>query len=392
MSDHLKRHQDYINSLKAGKSSGISTVFGRAADILPPEAMEVDAPVAAKSAALTQAPPLSSATEVAKPALTSPPPQLKIPPSLSKPLPGSGISKSAPAAHQPPLPSDPRDGAPQFYDLDEPVLDMAADQALLKSTVQDLVADCALALEDPVGCLVKTDNGEEEVISVYLENGERVFLLSDLTMLDEREFTARLIRLNAQDMENVLQTAKDKVEDASESNQEQDQVLGQAQELRTSPQKQVFEVRGDSGELLWHAYFGDNGISLISLGDGSFIKRAEGRNEYVFSTLSASDGDIKIYILNALVFDPKTGNIFIEVNQGAYTAAFFNNGWRAHQYRRHDGSETYYVTEPMSQGVAPPTVQVANLQLDIQGGECRFDTIELAGASPRTFNLKSRML
>lgn len=388
MSDHLKRHQDYINSLKAGKSSGISTVFGRAADILPPEAMEVDAPVAAKSAALTQAPPLSSATEVAKPALTSPPPQLKIPPSLSKPLPGSGISKSAPAAHQPPLPSDPRDGAPQFYDLDEPVLDMAADQALLKSTVQDLVADCALALEDPVGCLVKTDNGEEEVISVYLENGERVFLLSDLTMLDEREFTARLIRPNAQDMESVLQAAKSRAAEPAET----DLNIKPELDLNAAPQKQVFEVRGDSGELLWHAYFGENGISLISLGDGSFIKRAEGRNEYVFSTLSASDGDIKIYILNALVFDPKTGNIFIEVNQGAYTAAFFNNGWRAHQYRRHDGSETYYVTEPMSQGVAPPTVQVANLQLDIQGGECRFDTIELAGASPRTFNLKSRML
>lgn len=391
MSDHLKRHQDYINSLKAGKSSGISTVFGRAADILPPEAMEVEAPSSGQSRALTM-PPLSSSTEVSKPALTSPPPQLKIPPSLSKALPGSGIRKSAPAAPQPPLPSAPKAGAPQFYDLDEPVLDMAADQALLKSTVQDLVADCALALEDPVGCLVKTDSGEEEVISVYLENGERVFLLSDLTMLNEREFTACLIRPNAQDMEDVLQAAKAKVEDAAESNQEQDQDLNQAQELRTSVQKQVFEVRGESGELLWHAYFGDNGISLISLADGSFIKRAEGRNEYVFSTLSASDGDIKIYILNALVFDPKTGNIFIEVNQGAYTAAFFNNGWRAHQYRRHDGSETYYVTEPMSSGMAPPTVQVANLQLDIQGGECRFETIELAGAAPRTFNLKSRML
>lgn len=387
MSDHLKRHQDYINSLKAGKSSGISTVFGRAADILPPEAMEVDAPRSGQSTALAM-PPLSQGTEVSKPVLTSPPPQLKIPPSLSKPLPGSGISKSTAAGSQPPLPSDPNAGAPQFYDLDEPVLDMAADQALLKSTVQDLVADCALALEDPVGCLVKTDNGEEEVISVYLENGERVFLLSDLTMLDEREFTARLIRPNAQDMESVLQAAKSRAAEPAES----DLNIKPELDLNAAPQKQVFEVRGDSGELLWHAYFGDNGISLISLGDGSFIKRAEGRNEYVFSTLSASDGDIKIYILNALVFDPKTGNIFIEVNQGAYTAAFFNNGWRAHQYRRHDGSETYYVTEPMSQGVAPPTVQVANLELDIQGGECRFDTIELAGASPRTFNLKSRML
>lgn len=275
----------------------------------------------------------------------------------------------------PPLPSDPQAGSPLFYDLNEPVLDMSADQALLKSTVQDLVADCALALEDPVGCLVQTDNGEEEVISVYLENGARVFLLSDLTMLDEREFTARLIKPNVQDMESVLQEAKDRVEEPGEK----------AAEI--TPTKQVFEVRGDSGELLWHAYFGDNGISLISLADGSFMKRAEGRNEYVFSTLSATDGDIKIYILNALVFDPKTGNIYIEVNQGAYTAAFFNNGWRAHHYRRHDGSETYYVSEPISINM----MQVTNLQLDIQGGECRFDTIEPAGTS-RTINLKSRFL
>lgn len=376
MSDHLKRHQDYINSLKAGKSSGISTVFGRAADILPPEAMEVDAPSAAKNLSLSM-PPLSSSTESAPAVLAAPPPQLKIPASLSKPLPGSGITKaSATKASPPPLPSEPQAGAPQFYDLDEPVLDMAADQALLKSTVQDLVADCARALEDPIGCLVQTDGGEEEVISVYLENGERVFLLADLTMIDEREFARRLLRPSAEEMESVLVEAKERV----------------AEQARPAPvvepvPRQVFEVRGDSGELLWHAYFGDNGISLISLADGSFIKRAEGRNEYVFSTLSAADGDIKIYILNALVFDPKTGNIFIEVNQGAFTAAFFNNGWRAHQYRRHDGSETYYVSEPISINM----VQVTNLQLDIQGGECRFDTIEPSGAS-RTITLKSRVL
>ncbi|MBX3138587.1 hypothetical protein KF707_20325 [Candidatus Obscuribacterales bacterium] len=44
MSKHMQRYKNYIDNLKQGKSSGISSVFGRASDLLPPEVMEIKQP------------------------------------------------------------------------------------------------------------------------------------------------------------------------------------------------------------------------------------------------------------------------------------------------------------------------------------------------------------
>src|SRR5688572_24689260 len=44
MSEHLQRYRKYIDSLKEGRSSGISSVFGRASDLLPPDVLEIKPP------------------------------------------------------------------------------------------------------------------------------------------------------------------------------------------------------------------------------------------------------------------------------------------------------------------------------------------------------------
>lgn len=44
MSEHMQRYKNYIDNLKQGKSSGISSVFGRASDLLPSEVMEIKQP------------------------------------------------------------------------------------------------------------------------------------------------------------------------------------------------------------------------------------------------------------------------------------------------------------------------------------------------------------
>ena len=54
MSEHMQRYKSYIDNLKQGKSSGISSVFGRASDLLPPEVMEIKQPVLETQAAVIE--------------------------------------------------------------------------------------------------------------------------------------------------------------------------------------------------------------------------------------------------------------------------------------------------------------------------------------------------
>lgn len=371
MSDHLKRYQTYINSLKSGKSSGISAAFGRAADILPPEALEIKAPLNSKAGTPIGPPPMFSKAGSADPAVATAAPELK-----------QAEARTPPA-------------------LDEQVLDLEADKEFLRRSVEEMVASCAAALDDPVGARVLTDEGEQEVISVYLENGERMFLLSDLSMIGERDFLTRLVT----DVQNASTPEVHKPAPATnEPSPPQVPVLkqetSQAQAAKEpsvqfqqiqpelSANQPTLEVKNPSGTLLWHVYYGERDVSLISMSDGGLIKRAEGRKEYVFSTLSQIDGDIKLYILSGLLVDPNTGNIYIEVNEGAYTAAFLNNGWRIHQYRRHEGSESFYVTEPVRPDRAPITTQVKALDLNMKTGEVSYETMD----SSANITLKCRAL
>lgn len=380
MADHLKKYRDYISDLKSGQASGISAAFGRATDLLPPEVMEIKAP------------------------------------------------KSR-TAEQP-------------LELGESVLNPNYDRQNLREKVETLVQAYANDLDDPVGATVETPTGTEEVLSVYVENGERMFMLSDLSVIDEETFRSWLVvsesnsssnqlnSLNSVDSSNQLDNSNsvdssnqlhnsnsvdssnqldssDSVESlnqldssnqiddiATDDDNDWDRVLEHLSSLEVPvPQVSVpgafnLSVTAPNGSLLWQIYYGEDGPELVSMADGGIIKRAEGRSEYIFSRLSATEGDIKFFILTGFVVDPTTGNIYLEANAGAYTAAFFNNGWSIHQYRTHSGEEVYYATEPIRTDRAPITAQVKNLNLDMATGEVSYDTIDSAA----NITLKSRKL
>lgn len=350
MSDHLKRYQNYVNSLKSGKSSGISAAFGRASDILPPEALEVKVPKAAKpEPAVTPA----NTTGSAAPA---------------KPSPVTTLGKET-ASQQ-----------AETFNIADQILDNDVEElAFLRTTIEELVSNCAPALDDPIGTRVMTADGEHEVISVYLEDGKRMFLLSDLSMLSEQEFVAALVS-DTQELAQGSQPSAQSPQTASLS------FAAQTDFVKTAADS--IEVLAPTGLLLWHVYYSFGEISLISMADGGLIKRAEGREEFVFSTLSQVDFDIKIYILSGLVVDPLTGNIYIEVNQGAYTAAFLNNGWSVHQYRHHAGPDSYFVIEPIRPDKPSTMIRVRALQLNMQNGEVSYEALD----SSATTTLRCRAL
>jgi hypothetical protein len=234
----------------------------------------------------------------------------------------------------------------------------------LRETIETLIKNYADGLEDPVGSLVRTESGREEVLAAYIENDERMYMLSDLSVIDELTFQQNLIV-----PENPVTSSVDIQPQTSFSTADQ-------------------MVTTSDGSMLWQIYYDNVGPSLVSLAAGGVIKRAEGREEYVYSRLSAEDGDIKFYILSGFVVDPATGNIYMEANQGAYTLALLNNGWQIHQYRNHQGVETFFVSEPMKPGVAQNTYQIRSLELDPATGSVSYETMD----SSATIALKSRRL
>jgi hypothetical protein len=327
MSDHLKRYRNYIDELKQGASSGISAAFGRATDLLPPEVMVIKA--------------------------------------------------------------EPIDSAAQIIPLDSRVLAENTDSKLLRESVQALVQSCATELEDAEGRMVRTQTGTEEVLSVYFENGERMFMLSDLSVIDEATFRRSVVPDTS-----VLEASTDSAEEvnsSSSSSFDADGTESVSEELaQGSDQASGFyqDVSTMDGQPLWQVYYSSDGPELVSMADGGIIKRAEGRQEYIFSRLSQVDGDIKYFILTGFVVDPVTGNVYLEANEGAYTAAFLNSGWTIHQYRTALGVESFFVTEPVRPDRAPITMKVGKIDLDLSCGEVTYETID--GAARIT--LKSREL
>jgi len=336
MADHLKRYRDYIADLKRGQSSGISGAFGRATDLLPPEVMAIKAP------------------------------------SLST--------------------TDSR----QRHGLGENVLAAEFDREYLRQAVETLVQEYADDLEDPVGKVVATASGQEEVLSVYVENGERMFMLSDLSVIDEESFRRGLV--TAEIVEDEPEPGK--VWQSGEMAENPADLMEESTNPPPPPPPPnpaqsnapvaalPQSVTTAEGVLLWQVYYDTHGPELVSMADGGIIKRAQGRREYVFSNLSALDGDIKFFILSGFIVDPGTGNVYLEANEGAYTAAFLNNGWRIHQYREHNGEETYFVSEPMRPDRAPATIQVRSLSLDPVTGEVSYETMDSAAS----ITLRSRQL
>ncbi len=331
MSDHLKKYRDYIDELKQGCSSGISAAFGRATDLLPPEVMAIKA--------------------------------------------------------------EPVDLVDQLIELESTVLDDDFDRAYLKESVQSLVQAYAEDLDDPVGRIVETDSGLEEVLSVYVESGVRMFMLSDLSTIDELTFQRTLVPTD--DTNPLCVNLQESTEPLTVSPQEACPAhsiadLQSPQSPQSKPVDQPFiqSVTTLDGLPLWQVYYSAEGPELVSMADGGIIKRAEGRHEYVFSRLSATDGDIKFFILSGFVVDPSTGNVYFEANEGAYTAAFLNNGWTIHQYLSPQGEETFFVTEPVRPDRVPITMKVKSIDLDLSTGEVTYETMDSAAC----ITLKSRKL
>jgi hypothetical protein len=403
MADHLQRYKNYINNLKKGKSSGISAAFGRATDLLPPELFEIK------------------------------PPHV-------------------------------RTDSTFHYELNDQIFIHESDRARIKETVVKILELTHDQLNEPVGTAVRMPDGRTTVVDVLVESGQRLFMLANGKVIDERAFSSLSVeRASAapaqnhspaqltdtereliSELEGVFtndeddddnnlsneshtsgahrlpdqneQTDADQLFDQNEQT-DADQLFDENEQSNTHQSSgedddERFDARAGETNLefdesnwdegwpeltittagganLWNIYYDGPDVRAVVMSDGSSIRRAEGRPEFVLALRSDTSTTYRFFVLDGLIVDPSTGNVYIEANDGAYSAAFLNNGWILHQYRTHDGSETYYSTAPASENDERRiTLQVLNLTLDASIGVVTYDTLD--GSASVT--LKSRSL
>lgn len=237
--------------------------------------------------------------------------------------------------------------------------------ASVREKVNLFAAQCSLELTEPIGEIVDTPYGQLVVEEVFIERDARAFLLSDQRVIDEASFQ-RWKRVDGAEIAAapVVEPATDSVSSAP----------GTAESADTTK----LRVTAPNGGLLWNVLFDGDEPTRVEMFDGSLIAKAEGRDEMVLALNSGGTAGSKIYLLSGLMVDPTTGNVFVESNQGAYTAGFLNNGWRIHQYRTRESGEQYFVTEPIVSGREPMTIQVSKLNLDMETGEVSYETVDSA--------------
>jgi hypothetical protein len=68
---------------------------------------------------------------------------------------------------------------------------------------------------------------------------------------------------------------------------------------------------------LWDIYYVGTDVRSITMADGSSIRHAEGRPEFILALRTDSEPTFKFFILDGLIVDPSTGNIYVEANEGA---------------------------------------------------------------------------
>jgi hypothetical protein len=317
MVEHIQKYKDYIQDLKQGKSSGISAAFGKANDLLPPDVMAV------------------ALTAVPEKAATS-------------------------------------------TELNSVVFADENDRAALRNAVEGLILSCADQLAEFLGVEVISESGENsEVINVFMEDGERKFMLANLDVVDQAWFD---------------QNRQDISVEAVAAEFEQEELFETAEQSIDIVELIIPDARGNH---LWTVAYRDREIAEIVMADGSQISKAHGRNEFVYVDRADKSLRSDVFILSALMVDPSTGNIFGEVNDGAINMAFLNNGWHIRQYRQEAGQsgqsqsqEHSYVREPPKGTARAVLVEVQNLELDVESGEVSYESLDSAA----TIKLKSRQI
>jgi hypothetical protein len=383
MSEHLQRYRKYIDSLKQGRSSGISSVFGRASDLLPPDVLEIKPPtmVAERIPTAEQASgDFGYANHINRNADYVRSERSDF--DDDDEVVSENVERSEASSES----LDPNDG-----EDDDSAEDLDSDDGD-DDSAEDLDAD--EDDDDSSDGSHSDDDDEEDIESEEDEDDDDSDVDDDDSDVEDDDDDEENDEDEANDDDDV-QDADDDEEDVEDQDDDfeqdgeksDDNESDQDDTAKSDTETEELTVKSAQGNHLWTIYFNRVAPLVITMTDGSSIQNAEGRDDTILSLRTDRDS-FKFFILSGLVIDPITGNIYVEANDGAFTAAFMNNGWQIQQYRNHEGEETYYATEPFKPGRDRLTMQITNVALDPVHGEVSYDSLD--GSASMT--LKSRKL
>lgn len=421
MVEHIQKYKNYIQGLKKGQSSGISAAFGRASDLLPADVLEV-------------APPKGAATAVAAH-------------ELNERVLAEGFDRAALRtaveglilgcaeqldAHIGTIvmtaegPSEVvntfvEDGQRKFMLANLDVIDEDEFQRSRERSQEELLEvseevetfedfDDSDFTEETFEQYAQADHAEneesetdegtvedvetvenEQTVVEYDGSDENVEVESEATetesnteQIETQEEAPRSAMKRRRTMERPLPSFSSQVHSESVKK------FGELYDSAIFDEERPFDlvVHGTGGNILWGVHYDGLEIDQVVMADGTQIRRAEGRYDYVMVQRANDRLHPRVYILSGVMVDPETGNIYVEANQGGYTAAFLNNGWQIHQYRSRDSRDSFYAKEPDRPGRPGAFLEVINLALDVQSGEVTYETAD----SSATVTLKSRKL
>lgn len=426
MVEHIQKYKNYIEGLKKGQSSGISAAFGRASDLLPADVLEVSPPKGATAVAPHDLNERVFADDFDRAALRTAVEGLIT--SCAEQL-DQVVGTIVMTAEGPSevVNCFVEDGQRRFMLANLDVIDEEEFNSSRKRSSEELIEEESEDSQDIQKVLamfedshkeddveIDSDNQEFEKtnqertdddaatveyvgVDENIEAGEissnKTVDESENTVLEPREITKQVehdehdeypaVR-HRRTMEKPLPSL------LVQSRNESPKKFGEIFDSPIFDEERPFDlvVHTPSGSVLWGVHYDGLEIDQVVMADGTQIRRAEGRYDYVMVQRSHDRLHPRVYILSGVMVDPETGNIYVEANQGGYTAAFLNNGWQIHQYRSRDSKDSFYAKEPDRPGRPGAFLEVINLVLDVQSGEVTYETADSAA----TVTLKSRKL
>lgn len=138
------------------------------------------------------------------------------------------------------------------------------------------------------------------------------------------------------------------------------------------------KVETTNGEWLWDVIFSDGEVAEIILSDGTCILRTKDPAKYVLVPVASPGRRAReAQIVAAVLCDRATGNLFFRTESGDQAVALLNNGFRIDQFSNSNGEDRFFVTEPLKPGqFIRNTIQVRDLNLDPLKQTVSYETID----------------
>jgi hypothetical protein len=382
MASHSEEYKQQVERLKRGTSSGISNVFGNAAELLPAEHLDdfmrgINGFQVGESLFADNVDP-QSLRDVLEHMITSFHEDGLVMPSVDHEDQADGsevVGMFFDGSQRKLLLAD---GTIQNAPEERIAKEVQSEAARAESNGEE-AADHFRELAAAISAMQAETSIEESNLG-YLE--ESSLEASDSSVPDGGEHADAKVAVSSA---SAYTYALDSIEPV-------DRAIGIAEPASPSESYQDepdVSVSTKDGVWLWDIYKRDGRFFKAAFMDGVTIQQASDKLYAVVRTAEQGQLFPEVDLVQDLVLDELTGNIYYTNVSESHTVAYLNNGWRADRYEMSGGEVCCYVTGQVHSGVKTRVrIPVTNMRVDRKAGELEYETVD--GSS--SVKMRSRRL